>query len=113
MRLEVGHLDAQLMALDENERRASELSRDVDTDSHALSAAMAQRAEESAHATLVRRDAELVAAAVAVRRPSFPALLPYAAGTIALCLLVLAGMLTPTMTTMSRRAWDMHPHRAV
>jgi polysaccharide biosynthesis transport protein len=97
LRSEIAHIDNRLVEWKTNERHRDDLHRAVQTDLDAINGANQRYMLEADRGDVLQPDVEIVAAAGVPDRPSFPNALLYAAGTIALVILLCGLVLLPTM----------------
>jgi uncharacterized protein involved in exopolysaccharide biosynthesis len=104
LRAEIGRIDARLMRIEEDERKRNDLHRAVQTDLDAINAANQRYMQEAGRGDVLQPDIEIVSLATTPDRPSFPIPLYYAAGTLALIILLNGLMLLPTVMRGPARA---------
>lgn len=105
LRNEIARLDSRLVQLDESERKQHEMHRAVQTDLEAINGANARYMQEAGRGDVLQPDVEIVSIATTPDRPSFPNPMMYAAGTMAIVILLCGAILLPTMTRATGRVY--------
>jgi uncharacterized protein involved in exopolysaccharide biosynthesis len=103
LRNEIAKLDFRLVQVEESERKQHEMHRVVMTDLDAINGANARYMQEAGRGDVLQPDVEIVSIASTPDRASFPNPLTYAAGTMAIVILLCGMILLPTMTRATAR----------